>query len=453
MDIKHFLDKVCNEIKYEPVKTEISEELKLHIQEIKEDYQKQGIEEKEAEEKAVSQMGVAEDIGRKLNKIHKPKLDWKLLILTIILSGFGITIAVLKQDQIVNKIIWLIFGTIMGIIVYFLDYTKIKNYSTFIYVIATIITIMPRLNNINNIETIDVKYLFCTVSVPLYIISITGFLSNYNKEKKWKIVQNNDLCNVNININIDLLKIIVFSIVSLIILYTVPSLANTLLLGLIYIALFLFKFPQYFKCKRKQILISFGLIGCGFVVLMVYIGLLSPYRMQRWYASIHPEIDPNGSGYVGMLRKDIIKNKKMIGSADSEAIKDMNGVIKNLDIYSFIYLLGKIGIVASSLVVFAIIAVSIKVILNVKCIKEEYGKMLNIGLGLLFILQSVISLLMNFNIGIDTNINLPFISYNEVNIIVSIIEVAIILNIYRRKDIILIGNKDESSKIKYKIGD
>ena len=57
MDIKHFLDKVCNEIKYEPVRPGISEELKLHIQEIKEDYQNQGMEEKEAEKKAVSQMG------------------------------------------------------------------------------------------------------------------------------------------------------------------------------------------------------------------------------------------------------------------------------------------------------------------------------------------------------------------------------------------------------------
>ena len=49
MDIKHFLDKVCNEIKYKPVRSGISEELKLHIQEIKEDYQNQGMEEKKAE--------------------------------------------------------------------------------------------------------------------------------------------------------------------------------------------------------------------------------------------------------------------------------------------------------------------------------------------------------------------------------------------------------------------
>ncbi len=40
----------------------------MHIQEIKEDYMKNGMQEKEAEEKAVSEMGVAEDIGKSLNK-------------------------------------------------------------------------------------------------------------------------------------------------------------------------------------------------------------------------------------------------------------------------------------------------------------------------------------------------------------------------------------------------
>ena len=38
MDIKNFLDKVCGEIKYRPVRKGICEELKSHIQEIKEEY-------------------------------------------------------------------------------------------------------------------------------------------------------------------------------------------------------------------------------------------------------------------------------------------------------------------------------------------------------------------------------------------------------------------------------
>ena len=57
LDIKNFLDKVCGEIKYRPVRKGICEELKSHIQEIKEEYTNKGIPENEAEEKAVFQMG------------------------------------------------------------------------------------------------------------------------------------------------------------------------------------------------------------------------------------------------------------------------------------------------------------------------------------------------------------------------------------------------------------
>ena len=71
MRIKDFLENVCNEIKYKPIRKDISEELELHIQDIKEEYIASGMNDNEAEEKAVSNMGDAEEIGKKLNRIHK----------------------------------------------------------------------------------------------------------------------------------------------------------------------------------------------------------------------------------------------------------------------------------------------------------------------------------------------------------------------------------------------
>ena len=64
MDIKGFLNNVCQEIKYKPVRKGIADELENHIQEIKEEYIETGINEVEAEEKAVKQMGEAKNIGK-----------------------------------------------------------------------------------------------------------------------------------------------------------------------------------------------------------------------------------------------------------------------------------------------------------------------------------------------------------------------------------------------------
>ena len=64
MQIKEFLNTVCEQIKYKPIRNSISEELENHIEESKENYIRDGLEEKEAEEKAIVQMGNAEEIGK-----------------------------------------------------------------------------------------------------------------------------------------------------------------------------------------------------------------------------------------------------------------------------------------------------------------------------------------------------------------------------------------------------
>ena len=79
MQIKEFLDSVCEQIKYKPIREDIAEELKNHIEELKENYIQEGMKEEIAEQKAIEQMGDSKEIGKKLNKIHRPKLDWKLL--------------------------------------------------------------------------------------------------------------------------------------------------------------------------------------------------------------------------------------------------------------------------------------------------------------------------------------------------------------------------------------
>jgi len=64
LNAKEFINDVCKEIKYEPANKPIAEELKGHIEDIKSEYLCKGATEKEAEEKAVEQMGDAKQIGK-----------------------------------------------------------------------------------------------------------------------------------------------------------------------------------------------------------------------------------------------------------------------------------------------------------------------------------------------------------------------------------------------------
>ena len=89
MQIRDFINNVCNEIKYKPVQKGIADELENHMQELKEDFKAEGLADDIAEDNVVAEMGDAKLIGKSLNKIHKPKLDWKLIILIVDFNKFG----------------------------------------------------------------------------------------------------------------------------------------------------------------------------------------------------------------------------------------------------------------------------------------------------------------------------------------------------------------------------
>ena len=67
-------------------------------------------------------------------------------------------------------------------------------------------------------------------------------------------------------------------------------------------------------------------------------------------------------------------------------------------------------------------------------------KLLVIGISVIFILQSVCNILMNVNFGITADFNIPFVSYSGGSLIVNMICMAVILGVYRRKNISYVKN-------------
>ena len=154
MQINEFLNDVCKQIRYKPIRNEIAKELEGHITDLKENYIEKGIDEKEAEKEAILQMGNAEEIGKKLNKIHKPKFNWILCILVLILLGFGVLVNNLNHVN--GYATTIIFSMIPFIIIYFYDYKKLIKYCNFLYAIPTIILLYTKINKFrSNIYYID----------------------------------------------------------------------------------------------------------------------------------------------------------------------------------------------------------------------------------------------------------------------------------------------------------
>ena len=454
MQIKEFLNTVCEQIKYKPIRNSISEELENHIEESKENYIEEGMQEEEAEEKAIVQMGNAEEIGKKLNKIHKPKLDWKLLIILIVLLGFGFLVAFTRETKIVSYkfdfiaryISSAIVGGILSIFIYFIDYTKIKKYSNIFYIIATLFMVYSllfgiKINGLSYIYFSLITFSPVIIAMPLYIIAFVGFINEEKQYKKNIIILNRD-------INLKLLKIISLSIISIIILAIIPSITSAFMLGLIYLIIGSVKLVQTKTNIKRNLLMLWGIPTILGLILLLGVMIEKPYIVDRFVAVYNPESQADCYGWIPLNRKIIINSAQTFGEAD-----DTSNALEIFDEgtnYAFISILAHYGWVVSVVIVIAVLALSIELIINSIKIKEINGKLLIIGMSSMFILQSIFNILRNLNLIIDANFNLPFVSYGRLNLIVNMICLTLVLSIYRRKDI-LIRNNIKAEKTDYNL--
>lgn len=435
LQIKEFLNHVCEQIQYKPVQNDIAEELKSHVEDLKKEFMLEGMEEKEAEKKAVEQMGNAEEIGKKLNQIHRPKLDWKLLLITCVLLVFGALVVLIRKGEYStsNYGLTLILGVVFSAVIYFLDYRKIFKVSNYLYGIATLIMILVlkfgvSVNGAAMYFSTFGKMIFVPMlAIPLYILAFIGFIEGIDKTKNWKISFSP---NSTIDINRDILKIIGLSAISLGFFAMIPRASLMFMLGIVYLIIATVKLAEQKENRKVYIGILWGipiLLGLLFILFEL------PTIWERLTLAFMPEKDAEGGGWLGVNQKVILESAALVGEAE-----DMSYALSLFDEgtnFAFISILAHYGWLVSLAMLATIVAFSIKLIINATKIKETYGRLIVVGISSLFILQCVFNLLMNLNLGIKSDINMPFVSYGNTNLMVDMIGLAFILSVYRRKDI------------------
>ena len=436
MEIKKYLEKISQEIRYKPIQKEIVSEIENHIKEKKEEFLNSGYTDKEAEIRAVKEMGKPNLIGKELNKVHKPKFNFLLVSVLLVLIVFGILTSLFKyQDTKVgyigNTILYILLSVLIGIVVYFFDYKKVQKFSNAIYIAAIFFMILPLIGfsiNINAkqyIRILHTSFSPCIIAIPMFIISISNFYSKYNK-KNIKII---NIFNSKINLNLDFIKILLSNIFS--ILVTLPFVEYTIILSVIYLVLATINICRISVNKVKLICIMYGVLL--FIILSILllettgkIFINTSFMSDRNFIEIKNEILENAN-YFGELKYNLSIENQLLISNDSN--------------YTFLYLISKIGKVPTQILILLIYITNIILLSATRKVKNIYGKNVIIGLNLLLMLQlifNIVNLIFNFKF----DVNIPLVSYGAIYFISNIITFSYILSIYRRKNISLLKDKD-----------
>ncbi|MDD1370443.1 permease prefix domain 1-containing protein, partial [Bacillus sp. MHSD17] len=126
-------------------KSFVATELDFHLKQAKNTWIEKGLSEEVAENKAVEQMGSPIKLGQELNKLHKPKVDWFLLILLVAAMGIGFLPVIAfgyMNDLLMDKVISVVLGIATALGMMLIDYRKLERLGWLFYTIGALILLI-----------------------------------------------------------------------------------------------------------------------------------------------------------------------------------------------------------------------------------------------------------------------------------------------------------------------
>lgn len=420
--VKEYISSVCSEIKNREIHEEIKLELENHIEEIAEDYLLQGITEDEAIDRAISQMGDAGIVGRQLNKIHKPRPEWGILVLALLFAGTGLLSmyfiessgALFNSQGVIFK--KTLFFNLVGIggatLLYFFDYRKIQPFSKHIYIGTLLVLILTLFNGgvINGMKYWTLGPLrinVADISPFLFAFSLAGIFDKWD----WKNTKN-------IIVGLFLL------LIPIILMFAYPSLSS----AAVYSAVFIVLMAASGVKLRYVLSIVFSGI-CMFLFLI----LTGPaYRFQRFFAFINPGKDPLGSGYVNMQIYKLIHSTGLLG----HGMTFKRGLLPEAHTdFIFTYIIYTFGWLAGITLMALFITFILRITSMAKTVKNNYGRLLSVSFAAIFAVQILWNVLMTLGLAPLAGVGLPFISYGGSQFLLNMCAIGIISSIYRRKNV------------------
>lgn len=401
--IEEYLDSVCGEIRTKSVHKQIRAELKEHIDSLVSEYVDNNMDRKSAEEKAVLQMGDPKETGAGLNRQHKPKIEWSLIVLTAMLAALGLFIN-RSYTSAFQKIIFTALGALGLIGGSLVNYTRLKKISFPAFVIFTAVLVILG-GDLGYIYMGGIHLSVSSLSQLLIPLSVGFMFKNKSELSFWRILG------------------------IMAVLFFVPMLSYSIMFcACLFIMMTAAAFKGHFK---KRLLAVPVILGAGSVGIFAF---KNPYVINRIAAFVTKgSSDPLGSGYIVSNIAAALKSASFVGKAPEGTHWT---VVENMHTdYPLINVLGQYGFIAAIAIIAVCAALIVRMYKTVGKAKNDYGYWLAFSCCTLLCLKFVMNILVQFNFMPFMGITLPLIGMGGTDYIITMFLVGTVLSVYRRSDL------------------
>lgn len=442
MKMEEYLNKVTEQMRCKKARASVAGELENHILDQMEAYKQEGLEEEEALDKAIIQMGDPVEVGVSFDRIHRPQISWSMLILVGVISIFSIILQVILRSGMTEyvghmaerQIVFILVGYLLMLLVYYLDYSFLGKYAVQIGGIFLAFMIVTKpfrigLNGANFIMigglTFFVPFVMC-LFVPLF----GAILFQYRGEGYRAIGK----------------SIVWMAIATVIVMEA--SLPYAVLIGVSMLTLFVIAVEkEWFKINQKKVLGITG-IGVGLLILLTILfaeNMLKNYQVDRIKAFISQSGEQN---YMANMAKMILQKSSMIGG-NKEAIglvtESLSGANSEMIFVSIVACMGIFaGILAAGFLIFMI-----QKIFRISFgQKNQLGMIVGCGCGMLLMMMSFFSIIQSLGLFPISSVVLPFFSNSGSGTLVFYVLMGLVLSIYRYQNIPMTQPQGKRKKLK-----
>lgn len=423
-NIKKYSQTVCDQIRWKKAHAYITEEIENHIIDQRGAFIGQGMPEDQATDEAISQMGDPVTVGTQLDCTHRPKPQWGMITLTVILLLMGVLINtyLLKgtnSDKPVKIVSSMCIGIGLMFIAYFMDFTFIGKYPRLVYffivAVGAITAILSPQYNGSAIYAMYFALMFpVAFAAIIYWARNRGYIG---------II----LCGI----------AFIFPAFITLIVPTISGFALLTIAGLVLLSIAVAK--DWFNIKKPfgYILVFLPSILTLFFAAMQLI--TSSHRLSRIAVAFNPSLDPAGMGYQSVVARALLDGSKFIGSGTMPVQYSGAQYFHLLGFdtdFMLTYLIFKIGWIGFSVIMTALMFFIIAGFIH--CLKQKsvLGVLVSTSVMLTFTLQVTGYIISNLGFVLFSPISLPLISFGSTATIINLTLIGIMLSVFKNGDIV-----------------
>lgn len=430
---QQYVNKVTEQIRCRRARVLVAEELNQHIEDQAEEFCREGMTGEEALREAVRQMGDPVAAGLQLDRIHRPRMEWKLLALVgvLTLAGLFVQYAIAgggEEDWFVRQLFYTELGIGAMMLVYFVDYTLIGKYPLILWGGWTAFLAVGMMfgDTVNGLQVfLPIHGQYRIYPLLILLVPLFGGVLYRFRGSGWGGLLLCGIC----------------AAVDLLLACSSASRTSVFELLIIFAAMLTYAVAKgWFEIRRLTgYLMIYTPIALLFLFLYMGVSWLASrggYAFVRMDAALHPERYEDSWGYLALKIREMVSRARLIGGDGVLREEAANGALDFSSDMIFGYVLVTFGVLAGILLAVLLGTMIGKIFRMSFRQKNQLGAMLGFGCACLFLCETVIYVSYNLGLTMFMPKYLPFFSKAGAGTVSLYILMGLVLSVYRNTNVV-----------------